>query len=91
MAWLSVIFFERQLHKIYPDSLIANMRGNDCTVAAYLDVLVRVEQNGFSTSVYHKVDYFSFPVVLYILPGNNVPIKMGYNVFSSQILRFARF
>ena len=43
-------FFNRQLHKIYPDSLIANRSGNDCTVAAYLDVLVRVGQNGFSTS-----------------------------------------
>ena len=82
-------FFDRQLHKIYPDSLIANRSGNDCTVAAYLDVLVRVGKNGFSTSVYHKVDDFSFPVVLYIFPGGNVPIKMGYNVFSSQLLRFA--
>ena len=62
----------------------------DCTVAAYLDMLVRVEQNGFSTSVYHKVDDFSFPVVLYTFPGRNAPIKMGSNVFSSHILRFAR-
>ena len=83
-------FFERQLHKIYPDSLIVNRSGNDCTVAAYVDVLVGVGQNGFSTSVYHKVDDYSFPVVLYTFPGNNVPIKMGYNVFSFQLLRFAR-
>ena len=83
-------FFDRQLHKIFPDSLIANRSGNDCTVAAYLDVLVSVGQNGFSTSVYHKVDDFSFSVVLYTFPGNNVPINMGYNVFSSQQLRFAR-
>ena len=53
-------------------------------------MLVGVGQNGFSTSVYHKVDDFSFPVVLYNFPGRNVPIKMGYNVFSSQLLRFAR-
>ena len=26
-------FFDRQLHKIYPDSLIVNRGGNDCTVA----------------------------------------------------------
>ena len=56
-------FFDRQLHKIYPDNLIANRSGNDCTVAPYLDVLVRVGQNVFCTSVYHKVDDFSFPVV----------------------------
>ena len=31
-----------------------------------------------------------FPVLLYTIPGRNVPIKMGYNVFSSQLLRFAR-
>ena len=72
-------FFDRQFHKIYPDSLIPNRSGNDCTVAANLDVLVRVGQNGFSTSVSHKVDDFSFPVVLYTFPGSNVPIKMGYN------------
>ena len=145
-------FFERQLHKIYPDRLIVNRSGNDCTVAAYLDVLVRVGQNGFlslsislegevnscrkfsarftwvhldgfegcavaaetriypgsswwlhlcslllrvpswssvsfSANVYHKVDDFSFPVVLYTFPGNNVPVKMGYNGFSSQICK----
>ena len=83
-------FFDRQFHKIYPDNLIANRSGNDCTVALYLDVLVGVGQNGCSTSVYNNVDDFSFPVVLYTFPGRNVPIKMGYNVFSSQILRFAR-
>ena len=82
--------FDRQLHKIYPDNLIVNRIGDDCTVAAYLDVLVRVGQNGFSSSVYHKVDDFSFPVVLYTFQGSNAPIKMGYNVFSSQLVRFAR-
>ena len=45
-------------------------------------MLVRVGQNGFSTSVYHKLDDFSFPVILDTFPGDNV--------FSSQILRFAR-
>ena len=83
-------FFDRQLHKIYPDNLIVNRSGDDCTVTAYLDVLVGVGQNSFSASAYHKVDDFRFPVVLYTFPGNNVPIKMGYNVFSSQILRFVR-
>ena len=47
-------------------------------VAAYLDLLVRVEQNGFNTSVYHKVDDFSFPVLLYTFPCSIVPIKMGW-------------
>ena len=53
-------------------------------------MLVRVGQNCFSTSVDHKVDDFSFPVVLYTFPGCNVPIKTGYNVFSSQLHRFMR-
>ena len=90
MIFVNYNFFDRQLHNIYPDSLIANRSGNDCTVAAYLDVLVSVGQNGFSTSVYHKVDDFSFSVVLYTFLCSNEPIKMGYNVFSSQLLRFAR-
>ncbi len=87
-VWLTIMIFDRLLHKVYPDSLIANSSGNDCTVAAYLDVLVRVGQNGFGTSVYHKVDHFSFPVALYTFPGVNAPIKMCYNVFSSQLLGF---
>ena len=53
-------------------------------------MLVRVGQNGFSAIVFHKLDDFSFPVVLCTFPGNNAPIKMSYNVFSYQILRFAR-
>ena len=53
-------------------------------------MLVRVGKDGFSTSVYHKVDDFSFHGVLYTFPGSNVPIKMGNNVFSSHLLRFAR-
>ena len=89
-VWLTIIFFDRQLRKIYPDSLIANRSGNDCTVAAYLFVLVRVGQNCFSTNVYHKVDDFSFPTFLCTFPCGNVPIKMSYNVFSSQPLIFAR-
>jgi len=80
--------FDRQLHKIYPDNLIVNRSGNDCAVVVYLNVLVRVGQNGLSTSVYYKVDDFSFPVVLYTFPGSNVPIKMCFNVFSSQLLGF---
>ena len=53
-------------------------------------MLVRVGWNGFSASVYYKVDDFSFQVVLYTFPGSNVPIKMGFNVFSFQLLRFTR-
>ena len=68
--------FDVQLHKIYPDTLIVNRSGDDCTVTAYLDVLVGVGQNSFSASAYHKVDDFRFPVVLYTFPGSNVPIKM---------------
>ena len=89
-VWLTIIFFDRLLHKIYPDCLIANRSGNDCTVALYLDVLVGVGQNGCSTSVYNNVDDFSFSVVLYTFPGSNVAIQMGYNVFSSQLHRFVR-
>ena len=83
-------FFDRHLHKIYPDILIVNRNGDDCTVPACMDVLVRVGQNGFNASVGHKVDDISFPVVLYTFPGSNVPIKMDYHVFSSQLLRFTR-
>jgi len=53
-------------------------------------VLVRVGQNGFNASVYHKVDDFRFPVVFYTFPSGNVPIKIGYNIFSSQLLRVER-
>ena len=70
-VWLTLIVFDDQLGKIYPDSLITNSSGNDCTVTTYLVVLVRVGQNVFSTRVYHKVDDFSFPVVLHTFPGSS--------------------
>jgi len=36
--------------------------------------LLELDRMGFSSNVYHKVDHFSFPVVLYTFPGSNVPI-----------------
>ena len=86
---INVKFFDRLIHRIYPESLIADKSSND-SVVTELDVLIRVRNNCCSTNVYHRVDYFSFSVVLYMFPSRNIPIKMGYNVFSSQLIRFAR-
>ena len=89
-VWLTIIFFDRLLYKIYLESLNTNRSGNDCTVVAHLDVLVRVGQKGFNTNVYHKVHDFSFRVILYTFLCRHIPIIMGYNAFSSQLLRFTR-
>ena len=71
--------------------LLANRSDNDEKCVNYLDVRISIKSSsGFTTEVYHKVDEFNFPVVLYTFPDSNLPIKTGLNIFSAQLVRFAR-
>ena len=40
------------------------------------------------TSVYDKLDNFSFPVTLLTFPDSMIPRKMGPDVFASQVVRY---
>ena len=52
-------FFDWLIHRIDPESLIADKSSCDDSAVAYLDVLV-LEIIVLVQNVYHKVDYFRF-------------------------------
>ena len=63
--------------------------GDDNKNVNYLDLNVSIEADCISVSVYNKTDDFNFEVVTLTFPNSNIPMEIGYNVFYSQILRYA--
>ena len=82
--------FDTIIPKIYPSSLIASRSGLNNKEVEYLDVKIRISSSGVETSVFHKVDDFNFQVTLLTFPDSTIPNNMGLNVFSGQIIRYAR-
>ena len=82
--------FDTLLKDIYPHDLLASRSGNNNKNVNYLDTNISIHEGCCKVEVYHKVDEFNFPVVLYTFPSSNMPIRIGYNVFEAQLLRFAR-
>ena len=56
----------------------------------FLDLDINVNNKRFITKIYHKVDLFNFNVISYPFPDSNIPLKIGYNTFLSQLIRFSR-
>ena len=75
---------------IYPSDLKVERSGDDNKEVQYLDIKVNINTNELKTTVYNKVDDFTFPVVTFTYPSSNIPIHVGYNVFYSQVLRYSR-
>ena len=82
--------FENLITDIYPSTLIASRSGTNDKEVEYLDVKLTINETGLKTSVYHKVDDFNFPVTLLTFPENTMPYRMGIQVFSGQVIRYAR-
>ena len=83
------LYFHNLIRTIYPSSLDMERAGNNNKNVNYLDLNVSIEVTGISLSVYNKTDDFNFEVVTLTFPHSNIPIEIGYNVFYSQVLRYA--
>ena len=62
--------------------------GSNNKIINYLDLNVNISTEGLEISVYNKTDDFNFHVVSLTFPHSNIPTEVGYNVFSSQVLRY---
>ena len=56
----------------------------------FLDLDVTVHQGNFNFKVFHKIDLFNFDVVSYPFLDSNIPQRICYNTFFSQLIRFTR-
>ena len=82
-------YFHNLIRTIYPSSLDMERAGNNDKNVNYLDLNITIETAGISISVYNKTDDFGFEVVTLTFPHSNIPMEIGYNVFYSQVLRYA--
>ena len=81
--------FANLISNIYPVDLVMERSGDNNKLVNYLDIQINISQSSITTDLYHKVNDFTFPVVMYTFPHGNMPEDIGYNVFYGQLLRYS--
>ena len=81
--------FQEIAKSIYPNSLPLNHASGALDKCEFLDIQLLWKDN-LITTVYDKTKAFNFPVVKFVMCSSNVPYKLGYSVYFSQLVRFAR-
>ena len=77
---------------IYHDSLTLEFSEDNSYSCNYLDlaIIFSPTTHKLELDVYNKTDAFNFNVIRYGFPTSNVPFQLHYQVFSTELLRFAR-
>lgn len=88
LSIINYLYFHKLIKDIYPNSLEMERAGSNNKIINYLDLNVNISTEGLEISVYNKTDDFNFHVVSLTFPHSNIPTEVGYNVFSSQVLRY---
>ena len=76
--------------QIYPSELQVNKANTSLTKAAFLDLHLSIKIDIVSTKFYDKRDDFDFEIANFQLLDGNVPRSTSYEVYISQLIRFAR-
>ena len=83
--------FENYLGQMYPAELEIKDTTESTTSASYLDLLLSIESDGqLRTSLYDKRNDFNFHITNFPFLSSNIPSSPAYNVFISQLIRYAR-
>jgi hypothetical protein len=77
-------------HKIYPPELEITTDDKNDQQVHYLDLDILIANARFSYCIYDKRDKFNFPIVNFPHLSGNIPASHSYNVFLSQLVRYAR-
>ena len=86
-----IILFGDFVDRIYPIELeIKDITDTDRS-ASYLDLHLKMNSDGrLRTKLYHKQDYFNFPIVNFPVICSNIPAAPAYGVYISQLIRYSR-
>ena len=84
------IHFEHMVHRIYPAELQLNKANASDTEAAFLDLNLSIHNDIVSTKIYDKRDDFNFDIVNFPFLDGDVPQRLSYGVYISQLIHFAR-
>ena len=83
--------FENYLGQMYPVELEIEDTTESSTSASYLDLLLSIGRGGqLHTSIYDKIDDFNFHITNFPFLSRNIPTSPAYDVFISQLIRYAR-
>ena len=81
--------FGKEFKNIYPDSLELKCEHSGMK-ATFLDLHIEIEQNTFSYKLFDKRDSYAFKIVRMPYISSNIPNRIFYATFTSELLRIAR-
>lgn len=82
--------FEKNIKNIYPKELELKKENNGHLQATFLDLNIEIKNKRFSMKLYDKRDDFNFNIVRMPFASNNMPSRIFYSSFCSEILRIAK-
>ena len=83
-------YFEGMVNRIYPPELQLNKANTSDTEAPFLDLHLSISKGFVSSKIYDKRDDFDFDIVNFPFLDGDVPRSTSYEVYISQLIRFAR-
>ena len=83
-------YFEQMVNRIYPAELQSNKGNSSDIEAPVLDLNLPISNGTISTKIYDKRDDFDFDIVNFPFLDGDVPRRTSYDVYISQLIRFAR-
>ena len=84
------IYFDQMVNRIYPTDLQLNRANSSNTETSFLDLNLCISNGTVSTKIYDKRDDFDFDTVNFPFLHGDVPRRISYGVYISQLIRFAR-
>ena len=84
-------FFDSMINHIYPSELQLNQANvSDTEASFFLDLHSSIPDGFVKTKIFDKRDDFDFDVVIFPFLDGDVPRSTSYDVYISQLIRFAR-
>src|SRR5579862_4324157 len=77
-------------NKIYPPELLLTSDDKTDQEVHFSDLCLKIMKQRFSYSLFDKRDQFKFPIINFPNLSGNIPTKQSYNVFTAQLIRYAR-
>ena len=82
--------FARKIPDIYPTELDLKKTTESPNTVSYLDILITINNGQYVTAIYDKRDSFNFSIVNFPYLSSNIPSKLSYGVYISQLVRICR-
>ena len=83
-------YFEGMVNQIYPPELQLNKANTSDNEAPFLDLHLSISDSFVSSKIYDKCDDFDFDILNFPFLDGDVPRRLSYGVYISQLIRFAR-